>query len=257
MPDSAVHSDATLFSDADIRQIRVDLAAAFRWIARLNMHEGVANHFSAAVSPDGSKFLMNPRLKHFSRITASNLQQLDAHDKSILETPQAPDATAWYIHGRLHAKLPQARCIMHLHPKYATALAALADSRILPIDQTSMRYYTNVAYDEAFGGMALSDEEGDRLAGLLGNDKNVMMMGNHGVLVAASSVALTFDLMYYLERACETQMLAMATGQKLRVASDNVAKLTAQQWVDYEGLAEDHLREVKAILDKEEPDYRD
>jgi ribulose-5-phosphate 4-epimerase/fuculose-1-phosphate aldolase len=256
MPDSAVHSDATLYSDADIRQIRVDLAAAFRWFVKLNMHEGVGNHFSAAVSPDGSKFLMNPRCVHFSRVTASNLQQLDAHDKRILETPQSPDPTAWYIHGRLHAKLPQARCIMHLHPKHATALSALADSRILPIDQTTMRYYENVAYDEAFGGMALSDEEGDRLASLMGPKKTVMMMGNHGVLVAASSVALAFDLMYYLERACETQMIAMATGQKLRIASDNVAKVTAQQWEEYPGLADDHLREVKALLDREQPDYR-
>ena len=256
MPDSAVHSDATLYNDATVRQIRVDLAATFRWFARINMHEGVGNHFSAAVSPDGSKFLMNPRCIHFSRVTASNLQLLDAHDKSILETAESPDQTAWFIHGRLHARLPHARCIMHLHPKYATALSALADSRILPIDQTTMRYYDRVAQDEAFGGMALSDEEGDRLAGLIGS-KSVMMMGNHGVLVAASSVALAFDLMYYLERACETQMLAMATGQKLRLASDNVAKVTAQQWEEYPGLAEDHLREVKAILDKEAPDYRD
>jgi ribulose-5-phosphate 4-epimerase/fuculose-1-phosphate aldolase len=256
MPDSAVHSDSTLYSETQVRQVRVDLAASFRWFVKCNMHEGVSNHFSAAVSPDGSKFLMNPRGVHFSRVTASTLQLLDAHDKSILETSQAPDPTAWYIHGRLHAKLPQARCIMHLHPKYATALSALADSRILPIDQTTMRFTSNVAYDESFGGMALSDEEGDRLAGLMGKDKTVMMMGNHGVLVAASSVAMAFDLMYHLERACETQMIAMATGQKLRIASDNVAKMTAQQWDEYPGLADDHLREVKALLDRAEPDYR-
>jgi ribulose-5-phosphate 4-epimerase/fuculose-1-phosphate aldolase len=256
MPDSAPHSSSALFSDAEVRQARIDLAATFRWFARLGMHEGVANHLSAAVSADGSKFLMNPRCVHFSRVTASNLLLLDAKDPKTMQRADAPDPTAWYIHGRLHAKLPQARCIMHLHPKHATALSALADSRILPIDQTTMRYYENVAYDEAFGGMALSDEEGDRLASLMGPKKTVMMMGNHGVLVAASSVALAFDLMYYLERACETQMIAMATGQKLRIASDNVAKVTAQQWDEYPGLAEDHLREVKAILDREEPDYR-
>jgi ribulose-5-phosphate 4-epimerase/fuculose-1-phosphate aldolase len=256
MPDSAPQSSSTLISESELRRTRVDLAAVFRWIARLGMNEGVGNHFSAAVSPDGSKFLMNPRCIHFKRVTASNLQLLDAEDKDALKGPNAPDATGWFIHGRLHAKLPQARCIMHLHPRYATALASLEDSTILPIDQTTMRYHGRVAHDEAFGGMAMSDEEGDRLAGLLG-DKEVMMMGNHGVLTAAASVALAFDLMYYYERAAETLMLAYATGKKLRVVSDNVAKLTAQQWAEYPDLAEDHLREVKAILDREEPDYRD
>jgi len=256
MPDSSIESSSALFNEATVRQARVDLAATFRWFARIGMHEGVANHLSAAVSPDGSKFLMNPRCIHFSRVTASNLQLLDANDKSILQRSDAPDLTAWYIHGRLHAKLPQARCIMHLHPKYSTALAGLEDSRILPIDQNTMRYYDRVAFDEAYGGMALSDDEGDRLAGIIGY-KEVLMMGNHGVLVGASSIALTFDLMYYYERAAQTLMLAYATGKKLRIASDNVAKLTASQWAEYPDLADDHLREVKAVLDKEEPDYRD
>jgi ribulose-5-phosphate 4-epimerase/fuculose-1-phosphate aldolase len=255
MPDSAPTSSSAAFSETEIRQARVDLAAAFRWFARIGMHEGVANHLSAAVSGDGSKFLMNPRCVHFSRVTASNLLLLDANDPKTMQRSDAPDPTAWYIHGRLHAKLPQARAIMHLHPRYSTALAGLEDSTILPLDQNTMRFYCRVATDEAYGGMALSDDEGDRLAGLMG-DKQVLMMGNHGVLIAAESIALTFDLMYYFERAAETQMLCYATGKKLRVASDNLAKLTAQQWAEYPGLADDHLREVKAILNREEPDYR-
>jgi ribulose-5-phosphate 4-epimerase/fuculose-1-phosphate aldolase len=256
MPDSAPHSSSAIFSEAEVRQARIDLAATFRWFARLGMHEGVANHLSAAVSADGSKFLMNPRCVHFSRVTASNLLLLDAKDPKTMQRADAPDPTAWYIHGRLHAKLPQARCIMHLHPRYTTALAGLEDSRILPIDQNTMRFYDRVAFDEAYGGMALSDDEGDRLAGLMG-DRQVLMMGNHGVLIAGGSIALAFDLMYYYERAAETHMLALSTGKKLRIASDNVAKLTAQQWAEYPDLAEDHLREVKAILDREAPDYRD
>lgn len=241
--------------DEAVARARVDLAASFRWFARLNMHESVANHFSAAVSDDGKRFLMNPRGRHFSRIRASELLLLDADDPETLKGPNAPDPTAWYIHGRLHALLPQARCVMHLHPKHATALAALEDSTLHPIDQNTMRFYGRVAIDEAFGGMALSDEEGDRLAGLLG-DKPVALLGNHGVLVVGPSVAQAFDEMYYFERACETQMTALATGMRLRIAADNVAKLTAQQWLDYPHLADDHLDEVKAILDAEEPEYR-
>jgi ribulose-5-phosphate 4-epimerase/fuculose-1-phosphate aldolase len=103
--------------------------------------------------------------------------------------------------------------------------------------------------------MALSDDEGDRLARALG-DKTVLMMGNHGVLVAGASIAEAFDEMYYFERACETLMTCYASGRKLRVVSENVAKLTASQWQDYKQLSFDHLSEVRAILDAEEPEYR-
>lgn len=238
-----------------IAQARIELAASFRWFARLGMHESVANHFSVAVSDDGRYFLMNPRGIHFSRVRASDLLLLDAEDRSALDLPDAPDPTAWFIHARMHRLLPQARCLMHLHPRYATALSALEDSRMLPIDQNTMRFYDRVAYDEAFGGMALSDEEGDRLAGVIGA-RNVLMMGNHGVLVAGLTIAQAFDEMYYFERACETLITCYQTGRKLRVVSDNVARVTASQWADYSQLSFDHLRETMKILDAQEPDYR-
>jgi len=243
-------------SDTAIWNARVDLAAAFRWFARLGMHEGVANHLSVAVSPDGSQFLMNPRGRHFSRIRASDLQLLDAKDQATLARPDAPDPTAWHIHGRLHARLPQARCVMHLHPKFSTALAGLADSTLYPIDQNTMRFHGRVAMDESFAGMALADAEGDRLAGLLGN-KSVLMMGNHGILITGATVAQAFDELCYFERAAETLMTCYASNRPLRIAPDAVAQTTAQQWLDYPHLADDHLAEVKAILDREAPDYRD
>jgi ribulose-5-phosphate 4-epimerase/fuculose-1-phosphate aldolase len=242
--------------DAEIRNARIDLAAAFRWFARLGMHEGVANHLSVAVSADGRQFLMNPRGRHFSRMRASDLLLLDAGDQATLARPDAPDPTAWYIHGRLHARLPQARCVMHLHPKFSTALAGLADSTMYPTDQNTMRFYGRVAMDETYAGMALADEEGDRLAGLLGN-RSVLMMGNHGVLIVGTTIAHAFDEMYYFERAAETLMTCYASNRPLRIAPNDVAQITAQQWLDYPHLADDHLAEVKAILDREAPDYRD
>jgi ribulose-5-phosphate 4-epimerase/fuculose-1-phosphate aldolase len=241
--------------DTDIQQKREDLAAAFRWFARLGMHESVANHFSVAVDGAGSRFLMNPRGRHFSRIRASDLLLIDANDPTTMQRPDAPDPTAWHIHGRIHARLPHARCVLHLHPRYATALAALADSRMLPIDQNTMRFWGRLVVDEGFGGMGLSDDEGDRLAGLIRNG-GVLLMGNHGVLVAADTVAAALDELHYFERACETLMLAYASGRPLRVASDAVAARTAAEWADYGQLAIDHLAEVRAILDSEEPDYR-
>lgn len=240
---------------ATLDTMRQDLAASFRWFARLGMHESVANHFSLAVEPSGRFFLMNPRGKHFSRIKASDLILLDTEDASTMERPDAPDPTAWHIHGRIHANCPQARCVMHLHPRYATALAALEDSSMPPIDQNTMRFYGQLAIDEGFGGMGLSDDEGDRLANILG-DKTVLLMGNHGVLVAAETVAAALDEMYYFERACETLMIAYASGKSLRIVSDNVAAVTRQQWAEYGQLAIDHLAEVRAILDEQEPEYR-
>ena len=110
-------------------QEREDLAAAFRWTARLNMHEAVANHFSLAVNESGSKFLLNPIGMHFSEICASDLILIDANDTETMSQPNAPDPTAWAIHSALHRNNPQARCILHVHPKYATILSLLSMTR--------------------------------------------------------------------------------------------------------------------------------
>ncbi|HWJ36634.1 MAG TPA: class II aldolase/adducin family protein [Steroidobacteraceae bacterium] len=241
---------------AEQRAARVDLAAAFRWFARLNMHESVANHLSASVSADGCKFLINPRGRHFSRVTAGGLLLLDANDPDTLTREDAPDPTAWYLHARLHARLPHARCVMHLHSKYATALACLADSTLYPIDMNTMRFFGRVVLDSAFSGMALSGAEGDRVADSMGEGKSVLLLANHGVLVIGPSIAAAFDEMYYFERAAETLVTCYATGKPLRLVSEKIAALTEKQWRDYGQLAVDHLESVKAILDAEEPEYR-
>ena len=242
-------------SDASEWQMRVDLAAAFRLAAKNDWHEAVANHFSLAVSRDGKKFLMNPRWRHFSKIKASELLLLDSDDKDTMNRPNAPDLTAWSLHGRLHAALPQARCIIHLHPPYATAIASLSDPEIKPIDQNTARFFNRVAVDMGYGGMANSDEEGDRLAKLMGN-RSIMMMGNHGVLICAQSVAEAFDLTYYLERSCRNLVLAYQTGQKLHVMSPEVAEKTAQEWqADREQFVA-HFEELKTLLDATDPSYK-
>ena len=142
-------------------QQRADLAAAFRWTERLNMHEAVANHFSLAVNEDGSQFLMNPNQMHFARVRASDMLLIDANDPETLSGPNAPDPTAWGLHGALHRNVPHARCAMHVHSIHATVLASLADSRLLPIDQNSAMFFDRVVIDENYGGLAL-EEEGER-----------------------------------------------------------------------------------------------
>ncbi len=252
---TALHTTRGDDEDEVVRQGRVDLAAVFRWTARLGLHEGVANHFSLAVSPDGSKFLMNPCQKHFSRIKASELLLLDASDPETMKQPNAPDPTAWCIHSAMHRNVPHARCLIHLHPKYATALASLKDPSMPAIDQNTARFHGRIAYDDGFDGMGLGDEA-ERLPGVLGN-KAIMLMGNHGVMVTAPTVAQAFDELYYFERAAETLITALSSGRELKVLSDEVAQKTCQQWLEYPGLCDSHLAAIKEILDEEEPDYRD
>ncbi len=236
-------------------QERIDLAAAFRWTARLGMHEGVANHFSLAVNDDGSQFLINPNQAHFSRIRASDLLLLDANDPAALERADAPDPTAWGLHGALHRLCPQARCAMHVHPTYATVLSSLADSTLPPIDQNTAAFFDRIAIDENYGGLAF-EEEAERCCALLGDpSKQVLILGNHGLMVIGRDVAETFNRLYYFERAAETYIKALWTQRPLRVLSDEIAEKTAREIETYPGQADRHLAELKAILDAEGSDY--
>ncbi len=231
------------------------MAAAFRWTARLNMHEAVANHFSLAVNADGSRFLINPNQSHFARIKASDLLEVDANDPATMDHPNAPDPTAWGLHGSLHRLCPQARCIMHVHSIHATVLACLKDSSLPPIDQNCATFYNRTVIDDGYGGLAFEDE-GTRCAAMLTDPKvKVMIMGNHGVLVIGATVAETFNRLYYFERAAETYIRALQTGRPLRVLSPEVAEKTAQELEDYPDASAAHLAALKAILDDEGANY--
>ena len=235
-------------------EARCDLAAVFRWTARMDMHEAIANHFSYAVSDDGSQFLVNPNGRHFSSVRASELLLVDAKDEGTLDRPDAPEPTAWYIHGAMHRNVSHARCILHLHPRYATVLASLADSTLPPIDQNTMRFYGRTVVDDGFDGLGLGDEA-ERLTGKV-HDYPIIIMGNHGIMTVADNIALAFDDLYYFERACQNYIVALQTGKPLRMVTDEVARKTSEQWRSYvQKLADAHLREIREILDREEPDY--
>jgi ribulose-5-phosphate 4-epimerase/fuculose-1-phosphate aldolase len=240
----------------DETALRIDLAAAIRLACRADWHEGVANHFSAAVSPDGRRFLVNPRWVHWSRVRASDLILVDADDPSTMDRPDAPDPSAWAIHSAIHRSLPQARVALHIHPPYATALAGLANPRILPIDQVTARFHNRLAYDMNFGGIASEEAEGARIAATVGNHR-ALMMQNHGVTTFGATVAEAWDALYHLERAARTMVLALSTGQPLAVMPADLAEATAAAWEDYAEAEHAHFAEMKRVLDREAPDYRD
>jgi ribulose-5-phosphate 4-epimerase/fuculose-1-phosphate aldolase len=246
----------TLETNRDLGNQRLDMAAAFRWAERLHMNEAVANHFSLAVNTSGTQFLMNPNQVHFGRIKASDLILLDANDPAVMEGPDAPDPTAWGLHGSIHRLCPHARCLMHVHSKAATVLATLADSSLPPIDQNSAMFFERHIVDSDYGGLAF-EEEGIRCAGLLTNPKiRIMVMGNHGVLALGQTVADTFFQLYYFERAAQTYISALQTGQQLRILDHDIARKTAEQLAAYSDSADCYLRDIKLMLDEEGSTYR-
>lgn len=228
-------------------QLREDLSAAFRLAVQFGWHESVGNHFSAAVSGDGKKFLLNRRWQHFGSIRPDDLLLLDSDDPSVMEGPDAPDASAWTIHGTIHRTCPSVRVVLHCHPPHATALSMLADPELKPVDNNTARFFNRVAIDRDFGGIADDAAEGVRLAGVLGNHKT-MMMGNHGITCTGETVAAAFEDLYFFERAAQTLLLAYASGQKLAVLSDEIAEKTARGWDGYRGMADAHFAYLKSTL---------
>mgnify|MGYP001169076430 CR=1 FL=1 len=238
-------------------EILSDLAAVFRWTAKLNMHEAVANHFSVCAPNSSTDFYVNGTGMHFSSIKASDLVLVEQNKfEELKDKPEIVDPTALYIHGSIHRNVPHAKCILHVHSKYATALAALDDPTLPPIDQNTMRFFNRVGVYRDFGGMGF-EEEAKKMASKIGN-KKVLLMSNHGVLTTGQTVADAFDELYYFERACETYITALSTQKKLKIVSDEVAEKTAQEWENYSFDQKSiHLKAIRSILDKEDPTYKD
>ena len=236
------------------RAVRIDLAAAFRLAVRLDMHEGVCNHLSVMLPGTRDRFLLNRFGLHWSEVTASNLLTLDAAG-SVLEGEGDFEKTAFYIHSRIHLANPNAACVLHTHMPYATALTLTEPGRLEMVEQNALRFVDDIAYDDEYNGLVVDNAEGDRLARVLGA-KRVMFLANHGVVVVGKSVAEAFDLMYYLERACRLQVLALSTGRKLRPIPDKVARATYDLLLEQNSVyAGAHFGALKRILDREEPDY--
>jgi len=236
---------------AESQQARVDLAAIFRMTARLNMHEGVCNHFTVMLP--GRRFLINPKGVAFERITASGLLMIDEHGKTIEGTGRAP-TTGYAIHTRIHLNHPGAKVVLHLHSPWSTTLTAIKGGRLEMVHQNATRFFGDIAYDDHFNGIADATLEGDRMAEAMGA-KRILFLANHGVVVVGETIAQAFDDFYYLERACQVQVLAMQTGRSLNVMPEAMARSTHEQFARFGINAILHLEEIKNILEEREPSY--
>ncbi|PLZ03817.1 hypothetical protein CY652_02230 [Burkholderia sp. WAC0059] len=215
-----------LDSDA-VMQARAELAACFQLAARHCFEEGVCNHFSATVPGHDDLFLVNPYGYAFSEITASRLLICD-FDGNVVEGEGQPEATAFYIHARLHRQVPRVKAAFHTHMPNATALCLIEGPPLLWLGQTALKFYGRTAVDAHYNGLALDDSEGSRIADALGN-ADILFLKHHGVMVAGASIAEAWDDLYYLERVAEVQLKAMASNRPLAPVPHDVAQRTYEQ----------------------------
>ncbi len=225
--DSAAPSRTVrLYSDS-VMQARIELAACFQLAAQRGFEEGVCNHFSAVVPGHDDLFFVNPYGYSFAEITASRLLVCD-FDGHVIDGEGKPEATAFYIHARLHRLMPRVKAAFHTHMPNATALCLLEGPPLLWLGQTALKFYGRTAVDEHYNGLALDDSEGDRIAAAMG-DADILFLKNHGVMVAGASIAEAWDDLYYLERAAEVQLKAMSSNRPLKPVPHDVAQRAYEQ----------------------------
>jgi ribulose-5-phosphate 4-epimerase/fuculose-1-phosphate aldolase len=214
-------------SDAE-RQVRIELAAAYR-LAQLNgWDELIYNHISARVPDSDNHFLINPYGLSFDEVTASNLVKVDL-DGNIIGNSEYPiNGAGFTIHSAIHAARHDAGCVLHLHTEAGTAVSMLEEG-LLPLSQTSMLFHNRVAFHD-YEGIALDLDERKRLIDDLG-DKSVMILRNHGTLVTGRNVGEAYVQMYLLEKACKSQLAAMACNVKLHHAGREVADKTMKMFM--------------------------
>ncbi|HZS81670.1 MAG TPA: aldolase [Stellaceae bacterium] len=232
---------------------RIDLAAALRLAVRFGLNEGIDNHFSLALPGAPDRFLLNPWGFHWDEVRASDLLVVDAGGRLVSGAGEA-EATAFFIHARIHRGNPHAACVLHTHMPHATALTTLANGRIEPISQSAMRFWGEVAYYDDYNGLVLDEAEGDRIAAALG-EKRVLFLANHGVIVVGETVARAFNDLYHLERVCQLQAIAMATGRPLRRLTAAAIATTARQIAAERENAALHFAALKRLLDRDGVNY--
>jgi ribulose-5-phosphate 4-epimerase/fuculose-1-phosphate aldolase len=238
-------------------QYRVDLAAAYQLAAIYKWTDLIYTHFSARV-PGTDDFLINPYGMMFDEITASNLVKIDEHGK-ILDDPldMGVNEAGFVIHSCMHKARPEINCVIHTHTRAGVAVSAMKCG-LLPISQHAMRVQPEVTYHD-YEGVALYKEEQARMAHDLGAKSKAMILRNHGLIALGATVREAFEIMYYLDAACQIQIDACAGGlHNVQIMSD----AAAQKSYDRLSMA-DHPREQRdwpallRLLDRKNISYKD
>ena len=244
---------STVPSSVTLQQAKVDLAAALRAAALHGYNEGIDNHFSLAVPGRDDLFLLNRFGPHWSELRASDLLTIDL-EGNVVDGEGEWETTAFMIHRGVHQARPSARCVLHTHMPYATAVTLTAGGFETAVSQNAMYFHGRTAR-LPYGGLADGAEEGTRIGTAVGEEATVVFLENHGVLVIGDSVADAWHKLYFLERACQLQVLAQSTGQPLVQIAPDVAERTAARWAEPSDIADLLFDAEKRRLDRENPGY--
>jgi ribulose-5-phosphate 4-epimerase/fuculose-1-phosphate aldolase len=208
-------------------KVRVDLAAAYRLVAHYGWDDLIFTHLSARVPGPEHHFLLNPYNLMFEEVTASSLVKVDMSGNPVEPTPFITNAAGFTIHSALHMAREDAQAVIHLHTPDGQAVSAHGEG-LLPLTQTAMLVRGELAYHD-YEGVAVDLDERERIIADLG-DKNAMILRNHGTLALGDNVGEAFIRIYFLERACEAQVKALAAGaQNLSNPPQGAPELTAEQ----------------------------
>ena len=207
-------------------QIRVDLAAAYRMVAYYGWDDLIFTHLSARIPGPEHQFLLNPYNLMFDEVTASSLVKVDVNGNPVEPTPFITNPAGFTIHSAIHMAREDAHAVMHLHTPAGQAVSAHGDG-LLPLTQTAMLIRGEIAFHE-YEGVAVDLDERERLVADL-DGKNAMILRNHGTLAVGKNVGECFIRLYYLERACQAQIMALSAGDKLNNPPQGSPEITAQQ----------------------------
>ena len=205
---------------------RVDLAAAYRLIAYFGWDDLIFTHLSARVPGPEHHFLLNPYNLMFEEVTASSLVKVDMNGSPVEPTPFITNPAGFTIHSALHMAREDAHAVMHLHTPQGQAVSAHSEG-LLPLTQTAMLIREDVAYHD-YEGVAVDLDERERLVANIG-DKGAMLLRNHGTLAVGETVGEAFLRIYFLERACAAQIMALSAGDSLNNPPQGSPQVTAQQ----------------------------
>ncbi len=235
---------------------RVDLAACYRLVALHGWDDWIFTHISARVPGPEHHFLINPYGMLFEEITASSLVKVGLDGQPVAESPYPVNPAGFVIHSAIHASREDAHCVIHLHTPHGQAVAAQRDG-LLPITQTAMAVHADVAYHD-YEGIATDLGERERLVADLG-EKSCMILRNHGTLTVGADVPSAFARMYFLERACQAQVLAQAGGSAVSNSPPGSAERTAAESKAALGMIVHKLAWPALIrkLDRIDPSYKD
>ncbi len=237
-----------------VKQTKIELAAACRWAARLGLQSGVCNHFSVAVPGRPDLMLINPEGYFWAEVTVSSLVTA-THDGTVVsDNGNTVELTAFCIHAPIHRLLPKAAAVLHTHMDNATAICTRAGGVVSPSYLSATSLYSGIAYDRNFGGAALTPAEGERLAGLLG-DNIVLMMENHGPLVVGATVGEALLRLVYLEETCRIQLLAEAGGAKQEAIPQQLLVRSPDDVARFTGYGQNFMTAVIRRLTREEPEF--